>query len=102
MNIDAPPRDDAWCIVDEKKYECTCGRTREKREASECYQHPCEWVQCEMLKKSLFFYRKNGVAWKGRRSGGWPTKYIGRQRCAPGGGGPPQDGGTGEVKRSAA
>ena len=46
MNIDAPPRDDAWCIVDEKKYECTCGRTREKREASECYQHPFEWVKC--------------------------------------------------------
>ena len=23
MNIDAPPRNNARCIVDEKKYECT-------------------------------------------------------------------------------
>ena len=44
MNIDAPPRNKARCVVDEKKYEVWMNvqAVAQEREASECYQHPCK------------------------------------------------------------
>ena len=44
MNIDAPPRNKARCIVDEMKYEVWMNvhAVAQEREASECYQHLCK------------------------------------------------------------